>query len=1113
MKKVFACLSAVLLMLVAFGLVMQPAKVSAVEVEEGKFIVDPTLEEGDIPIYCMNSIRTSFPRLYDYNAQPDANYNVGRDYYWNEIKLMVPLFDEDGATGQRYAVYTVGAYDTSLKTAAGSKIYLWAVDSSDGQIKTATQTRSSVNFSGQYAPLFGDVSLSGVRYNVSGQDIPVQNLYNENGIVNGDHQTDPIYVLFNGEGKAVRGAFHDNYFAAENISTYGFTPLFGYKDGKLVLRTDVVAGSVVNGFGATDAELDREQLEVPNPEDPVLDPVTGEPMYDEATGEPLYNTMLVDGEEAKILTGQRYIWQWVSEEEFDPEVVNSVQYLEEGWMYTKWDYAYADPNGGYLLLAFAPSLGKFAVLTDQQSEVHNASVRAALEAGELTEEVAAELLLTETVEVDEETQVETIKYQYKERPVIVSLVIPEGGISYRFGYLDYAGNAVVDLHFGKFCKLNESAMLYGRHSDYQAYARTYNFSATGLVAKSVVYDNTSFILREENGKLIYEIKEGTKLSPKDIIDITGMLGGFSVSGKPATTAGSNVAAVQSYKNASVSELEYDLEIGEEPLMKPVVHKYSKWDDLVQDFLKDFATQVYGNPSRFVNAETGKQDPTVWADLTYGVDVTKTLAFFQQDDWKFLGDAVDALVDAEGDSYKGPAAGTSNYYRFNLKAILNKTLHSSWPYSIDCTNNETYQAEILDASPEIEYKFNTFAEFVQSFMLAFATEVYDNPTRFVDEETGLQNPLVWADLTYGVNVDKTLAFFATDEWSFVGALIDSLVAAEGDSYKGPAAGTSNYYRWNLYAILNKTVAGSWPYSVNCTNLEDPEWIGKILEKDWNKISFETEGYEAFDVIPLVLTVNNKATGFSNTLRLEFHVVREFTPIIKVDESLLTLRNGQSLDLASAVKAYDGVYRGGSVYGSDITRQYVEFELPEGFDVTSPAAGTHYIKITAKCPNELGLTTTQVIKVTVMDVTAPKVLLSTKEVHVLAGDELDINKILVYAYDDVEGDLLRSASVDYKWYTISTDYDPLEASVGEEFEAVLTVTDSTGNITQVKFTIIATGTSAEFDDAKLDDILDLLQNGSTTDDGTTSAVSCGNAGFIVAGVLAAAGLAAVILRKKH
>ena len=1096
MKKVFACLSTILLMLVAFGLVMQPAKVSAVEVEDGKFIVDPTLEEGDIPMYCMNSIRTSFPKMYDYNALPDDNYGIGRDYYWNEIKLVVPLFKENAATGQQYTVYTVGSYNESKKTAAATKIYLWTLDE-NGKVVTATQTGSSVSWTGTYAPLFGDVSLSGVRYNVTGQDIPVQNIYRENGIVNGDHSTDCIYVLFNGEGKAVRGAAHDNYFAAENVAAYEYNLLFGYKDGKIVLRTDVAGGAAVNGFGAADADLDRVQLAVPNPDDPILDPVTGEQMYDEETGEPLYNTMYVDGEEANILTGQRYIWQWVSEEDFDAEEVNSVQYLEEGWLYTKWDYAFADPNGGYVLLAFAPSLSKFAALTEAQAACHNASVRALQAAGELNDDEAAALLLAETITVDAETGVETISYEYKERPVVIELTIPAGGMSYRYGYLDYAGNAVTEMHFGKYCKLWESALLFGRNADYQAYARTYNFTATGLEAKNAVYDNQSFIVREEDGKNIVEIKAGANIIPSQIIDINGMLGGFGVAGKPAKEAGSNVAAVQTYKNADVSELEYTMDIAEQPTMRPVVKAYEKLEDVQPGLL---AALISWKASKGITISAD----TDWASFgnnTYGKFSDGDLDLFAEEvpEWAWFIEYYKEsfAAQASADGFTAYTTAQANGARWGLYAFMNKIKTGSWPYSPDFTNFD--YSGLVEASPEVNYRYNNWEEFVQAFLDAFNEYVYGMEQ--------VPDATQWWDLTYTADAElqaKICAFFQTEDWLFVDELIDELCDEQGwTSY-----GKDHYYRYrcSMYAILNKTYRDSWPKSINCVGMEDPAWIGTILEKDWNKVEFSTEGFEDFDVIPLELTVVNNATGITDSLSIEFHVVKAFTPIIKIDSSALNYKAGDSLVLSNIVKAYDGVYKeGGSVYGSDISRQYLVIETPEGFDAANLAAGRFVLTATAKAPEETGICAVEQFVINVQDTAAPKAGLVSKEYHVQAGEEIDVYKLLAYAYDDVDGDYLRTAELSNIWYVIKTDYVPSESQVGEELDSQITIYDSTGNSTTLKFTTIVTGVSSVSggSDDKPSDQTD-------TD---SQSFSCGNAGILVAGVLAAAGLAVLVLRKKH
>ena len=1131
MKKVFACLSTILLMLVAFGLVMQPAKLSAVEVEDGKFIEDPTLEEGDIPIYVMNSIQTTFPNLYDAKAQPDPMYGgPGRDYYWNEIKLVIPQIVENQLTGQQYTVYTQGNYDSSKKTAAATKIYLW-VDV-DGVPTTATQTGSSISWTGTYPPLFGDVSLSGVRYNVSGQEVVINNIYNENGVVNGDHSTDCIYLIFDGEGKAVRGAAHDSYFAAENIELYEFNQLFGYKDGKIVLREAAVgAGAAVNGFGASDAELDRVQHEVDDLDNPLLDEVTGEPLFDD-NGNPLYNKKLVDGEEANLLSGLRYIWQWYSEEDFDAESVNAVQYLEEGWRFDKWDYAFADQNGGYVCLAFAPNLAKFAQLTEKQYEVHNASIDALVAAGELQAEEAEELKADVDEIVDEATGEVTYTYgkgrdnnnnlKPIERPVIVSLVIPVNGISYRFGYLDYTGNSV-PMHFNGFCKMFEQGLLYGRNEEYRAHARTSNFTATGLKAQNAVVENQSFILREEDGKLVFELKEGATISPKDIIAINGMLGGYGLVGDGE---GSNVAAVQSYKNADVSELEYTMDINGEAVMRPAVHLYESLDACADDIIQAL---IAWKVSKGVEIAA---DTTVatFANNTYGKFADGDLQLFAEEvpAWAWFVEYYTMKFNEQAakDNFESYDITKANALRWGLHAFLNKIKAGSWPYSPDFTDFDT--SDIAEYSPEKEFRFDTWEQFKTEFLVDFATEVYDNPARFNDEETGEPTSAVWADLTYGVDVEKTVAFFQSEKWAFLGQELDALVAGEGVNYKGPAAGTSNYYRWNMHAYLNKITVGTWPYSIKCANMADPNWIGVPLEKDWNKVAYSTEGLEAPYSFKLELTCYNKATGITDSIKVQLEVVKVFTPVIRVDESALKVALGQeSINLRAAVKAYDGEYKGGSVYGSDISRQYLEFVLPEGFDPENLKGGTYEITAVAKAPADTGLKATQKFKVMVIDTKAPAVEVRS-EVYLMLGEQLDPSKILVYAFDDVDGNLMTEA--DWIWYRITTDYDPETCFVGDQYSSSITVYDANSNATTKRFSVVVCGSDAA---DVLDSFEELQAVAQEAIDGLEAKVkaltaelaeakkpsaqqadsSCAGFGAAAAGLFATLGLALVLIKKRH
>ncbi len=1085
MKRVFACLSTLLLMLVVFGLAMQPIqKVSAVEVADGKFIEDPTLQEGDIPIYVMNSIRTTFPAYYDNDAVSDPNYGPGRDYGWNEIKLVIPQMADNALTGSQYTVYTQGE--------TASKIYIWGL-TDEGKITTATQTKSSYSWTGTYAPLFGDVSLSGVRYNLTGQEVHINNVYNENGVGNGDHSTDFIYIIFDGQGKAVRGVAHDNYFAAENVAQYGFNLVFGYKDGKLVLRSDVIgAGKAVNGFEASDANLDRVQLEVDDLDNPLLDEVTGEPLVDD-DGNPLYNKKFVDGEEAKVLTGKRYIWQWFSEEDFDAAMVNSVQYLEEGWRYDLWDYAFADPNGGYVCLAFTPSLSKFAQLDAQQSEIHNASIRALVEAGELDAEEAAALLIEETVTVDATTQEEVVTYATVERPVVVSLTIPVDGISYRYGYLDYAGAGVTEMHFDKFCRIFEQGLLFGRNAAYRAHARTCNFSAAGLKAQNALVDGQSFILREENGKLVYELKAGATIKPSDIISIKGMLGGYLVAGDGDEASGSNVHAVQSYKDAPADELEYTMDINGEAVMRPVIKQYETLEPVKADFL-----------DALLNWKRGKgvaiDESTDWgsfANNTYGKFADGDLQLFAEEvpAWAWMIEYYTECFTAQAaaDGFTTYDVTQANGARWGLYAFMNGIKHDSWPKSPDFTAFD--YSGIKEYSPELVYRYETWEEFVEDFLAAFNEYVYG--------KVQVENPGQWWDMTYTASAElqaKQIAFFQQPEWKFVDELVDELCAAQGwTSYD-----KTHYYRYrcSMYAILNKAYRDVWPKSIDCRNMSDPKWIGVPLEKDYTKVVYSTEGMSAPSSFTLELTTLNKTTGVAGSIQVQFEVVNVFTPVIRVDADALVIKDEQtSIDLTKAVKAYDGEYAGESIYGSDISRQYLKFELPQGFDPEHLKGGLYTITVKAFAPADTGLYAETKFQIRVLDNVAP-VGDVNKVVSVVAGEQLDVRKVLIYAYDDVDGDFLRSASVNWIWYILNTDYDPQYSQIGEELAGSIVLVDNNGNMSRaLRFTVLVCGT----------DTVTVGPGEDPTEE--TASFNCGNAGMIAAGLLAAAGLAFVILRKKH
>lgn len=1114
MKKVFACLSAVALMLVAFGLFAKPVMVSAVEVAEGKFIEDPTLEDGDLPIYVMNSIRTTFPSLYDANAQPDANYGIGRDYYWNEIKLVVPQFANNAATGKQYTVYTQGTYSESTKTAAATKIYIWGVDPADGKVKTGTVTGGTASYSGTYAPLFGDVSLSGVRYNLSGQEIDIPEVSTSNGICNGDGNTDCFYIVFDGQGKAVRGVAHENYTVKENVEAYGYNPLFAYKDGKIVIREDVAGGQAVNGFGAADADLDREQIAVPNPDDPVLDPVTGEPMYDAETGEPMYNTMNVDGENANLLFGKRYVWQWYSEEDFANVKVNSVQYLEEGWLFDRWDYAYADPNGGYVCLALTDSVGKFHKSTDAIAKCNNDSVKALLAAEEITAEEAAAMMIPEEVTTDAETGAEVVVYTHQKRGVCCHVVIPVDGISYRYGYLDYSGAAVTEMHLGKFCPLMESAMLYGRNEDYQAYARTYNFTATGLQTQNAVVEGQSYIVREENGKLLVEVKKGATIKPSELIKIQGMLGGYGIVGKPAKEAGSNVAAVMSYKQCDVSELSYIMDINGEHIMWAKRYKYESFTAAVDDFI-----QVLVEWKRSKGVTIGEVDRVSFANNTYGKFADGDWATFKAEvpEWNWFAEYYDAKFaeQAAADAFTGYTLAQANGIRWGMYAFANQTKAGSWPYSPDFS--KTNFDDFWDVCPEPDpFLYESMDECIQAFAAAYSTYYGKTPNE------GLTN---WSDVMEGSCGDPSWtydAFFNDNpEWKF---FLDYYTKEISSTNRSSGAAweydvTSKFaWRQAFQAWALKYEWGSWPYSPDFTNRSDEAYFIGInaVMPSWSEAKYEVPGtVNTFDEFTLDLEVTNKATGIVDTLQITFQMVKEFTPIIKIDQSALLPVNGK-VNLANAVKAYDCVYKdeASGIYGSDISRQYLEINAPAGFDPENIAAGTWTLEAVAKCPNETGIVAKQQFVINMLDAQAPEAkAMNNGNIYLVAGEQLTPEKILLYAFDNKDGDYLATKNA--VWYSIKCDYDPEDCEVGDSYNGTITVMDANGNSVNVKFTLTLTGADVDFSELeeKIESLLEEKADKPAGDNEQEEAsAGCISLAY-VSSFIAAAGLALIILKKRH
>ena len=105
-------------------------------------------------------------------------------------------------------------------------------------------------------------------------------------------------------------------------------------------------------------------------------------------------------------------------------------------------------------------------------------------------------------------------------------------------------------------------------------------------------------------------------------------------------------------------------------------KYATWDEFVADFLKDFCTYVWNNPTKITSAAD-------FFDKSFAENATvqaKIVSFFTDnaEKWGFLSDELDAgIKKANWASYDKT---NWYYYRCNLAEYLTKTKRTAWPAS-------------------------------------------------------------------------------------------------------------------------------------------------------------------------------------------------------------------------------------------------------------------------------------------------------------------------------------------------------------------------------------------------------------------------------------------------
>ena len=290
MKRVFAFISLFAIALVMFGFATQNVKAAEKQPADGKWFENPHLltdDEGnvvEIPMYIMNSITTTFPDFFDYEGAKGTEFedkNWGgtvRQYAWNGVKVVIPQFDENGATGKYYGIYPQGA-------SKGGQVGI------GGMIYTTSGTWDKGTFykGGSYARNEPhDPSLSFYLYN--DKDVAE----NITRTIMANNQANP-WLVFDGEGKAVAGLMFPDTSAGVVEAAYGLGQEFCWDENGV----GVVANADASNCAKVLVDGEEDDLDKP-----ILDE-EGNP-----TGE--YEKVKVPGDDPDYI-GYRYVWQYMEE--------------------------------------------------------------------------------------------------------------------------------------------------------------------------------------------------------------------------------------------------------------------------------------------------------------------------------------------------------------------------------------------------------------------------------------------------------------------------------------------------------------------------------------------------------------------------------------------------------------------------------------------------------------------------------------------------------------------------------------------------------------------------------------------------------------------------------
>ena len=292
------------------------------------------------------------------------------------------------------------------------------------------------------------------------------------------------------------------------------------------------------------------------------------------------------------------------------------------------------------------------------------------------------------------------------------------------------------------------------------------------------------------------------------------------------------------------------------------------------------------------------------------------------------------------------------------------------------------------------------------------------------------------------------------------------------------------------------------------------------KDYTPAEYHFTVGEAKSRYEVTYEVKNTRTNLVDSLTVTYVAVDEYTPIVVVNEDALYVYPEEidgkvvinPINPFDLFTAYDGAYCAATqdIRGTVVTEMATV--TSETLDFNNPVEGSHQVTIEVASLNGTRKTVKN-ITVNVLDITAPTLVVAPT-MGLAYGAKFHVLDAVVLAADNVDGNLFDSKGI--WWADVSAN--KVDTTKPGTYNVTIAVFDASGNETEAKFKVVVyeQGLSEESFSEMIDEKLAELEDlGLQLDEinSLLTAKGCKSKKLFFVEFLAAAGLLALILRKKH